>query len=189
MSEIAAIRRKIGDKVKAQRDIVMGNSGERTIHLQYESVFEVIVQIDYVEKTEGVDYSVDYQAGRIVFQNPPVEGERVTVDYLYAAYSNEELQGLIDETGSVNGAVIACLEELTMETARFYDFTQGETSEKKSQVFKNLMALLDSYRAKETADNETKSKGSGVSVGKRTVARPRVRPSYPDITQSPSRRY
>lgn len=188
MNKIAAIRRKIGDKVKAQRDIVMGNSGERTIHLQYESVFEVIVQIDYVEQTEGTDYSVDYQAGRIVFQNPPVEGSRVTIDYLYAAYSNEELQGLIDETGSVNGAVIACLEELTMETARFYDFTQGETSEKKSQVFKNLMALLDSYRAKETADNEAASKGSGVSIGKRTIARPRTRPFYPDITQSPSRR-
>lgn len=181
--QISIVRRKIGDRPKAQRDIVTGNSVDRVITLQHQNVFSVVVQVGGVEMTTG--FEVQAEAGRIIFETAPAEGASVAIDYLYAAYTDQEITDLLDETGSIDGTVIACLEELTMETARFYDFTQGETSEKRSQVFDNLMKLLADYKGRKDAQDAEERRGSGMRVGKRHVGSKRPKPFYP----SPSRRY
>ncbi len=166
MSEIATIRRRIGDKVKAQKDIATGNGKDRSFHLQYQNVFNVIVAILDTEQTVGTDYTLDSEGGRVIFNAPPALNAEVTFDYNYAAYTDAEISELNQELG-IDGATVAVLEELTADTARFYDYTQGETSNKRSQVFDHLMKLLDSYR--EMA--EKTRRGSGVRFGKRGQSR------------------
>lgn len=167
MTDIATVRRKIGDRTKAQRDIATANGRDRVINLQYQNVFDVVVQVNEAEVTTG--FTLQSEAGRIVFDTAPTEGVPIVVDYLYAAFTNQEITDLLESEGGVKGAVIACLEELTVDTARFYDFTQGETTEKRSQVFDNLMDLLESYRKQKAADDEAERRGSGMKMGRRTV--------------------
>ena len=165
MSEIATIRRRVGDRSKAQKDIATGNGKDRSYHLQYQNVFALIVTVNDTEVTEGNDYTVDGPGGRVIFSAPPALDAVVTFDYNYAAYTDQEIQDLIDETGNTDSATVAILEELTADTARFYDYTQGETTNKRSQVFDHLMKLLENYRTK--ADKARK--GSGVRFGKRSA--------------------
>lgn len=164
-TEIKAVRRKIGDSVKSERENVTGTGRNRIVKLQNNNVFAVFVTIDDVETT---GFTVHDTAGRIVFAVPPAEGSSVIIDYLYAAYTDAELQSLIDDYG-VNGAAIACLEELLVDTARFYDFTQGETTEKRSQVFENLNKVLTQLKASVDTNPDGSNVSSGVVIGKRSV--------------------
>lgn len=61
-------------------------------------------------------------------------------------YSDDEIEQLIKDFG-VGGAVIEILNELLAGSAKFYDYTQGQTTDRRSQVFEHLKHLLD--RAKE----------------------------------------
>lgn len=164
MSEIATIRRRVGDRSKAQKDIATGNGKDRSFHLQYQNVFSLIVSVEDTELVEGNDYTLDAAGGRVIFAAPPMEQARVVFDYNYAAYTDAELTDLIAEFG-LDGATVAILEELTADTARYYDYTQGESANKRSQVFDHLMKLLETYRTKATATK----KGSGVRFGKRSA--------------------
>lgn len=185
MSEIATIRRRVGDRSKAQKDIATGNGKDRSYHLQYQNVFGLIVTVEGTEVQINNDYTLDGAGGRVIFSAPPAEGANVSFDYNYAAYTDDEIQDLLDEQG-LDGATVAILEELTADTARFYDYSQGETTNKRSQVFDHLMKLLADYRSKSTASK----KGSGVRFGKRsrperTVVR---RPNFggtQDLTRYP----
>lgn len=189
MNDIATFRRKISDRVKSGKDIIEGNGVDRVISLQNKNVWGVVVVAGDVELTD-MEYIVDAEPGRITFAEPPAIGVSVSISYLHATYSDLEIAALITETGNVDGAVIAALEELTMDTARFYDFTQGETNEKRSQVFKNLFALLESYRNKKKDEEATAKQGSGVSIGRRSTGPEdrRRRPYFHKFNQ-PSRRY
>lgn len=187
MSDIATVRRKIGDRPKAQNDILEGNGVDRVIDLQHGNVWDVIVRVGEAE-LPNTEYTIDSQPGRITFTTPPEQAASVRISYLYAAYTDDELTELLTSEGGVTGAVIACLEELTMETARFYDFTQGETSEKRSQVFKNLVELLNSYKTQKANEDATAKRGSGLTIGKRTVGPADRRTRFPRPGYSPSRR-
>lgn len=171
MSEIATLRRRVGDRTKAQRDIATGNGLDRTFHLQYDNVFSVLIQIGAAE-VPSTDYSVDGPGGRVTFNIAPEEDAKVSFDYNYAAYTDEELTEIIDEYG-LDGGTVAVLEELTADSARLYDYSQGETTNKRSQIFDHLTKLLTTYQAKAVAAK----KGSGIRFGKRAAGRD-LRPTH-----------
>lgn len=182
MSDIATLRRRIGDRPKAQRDIATGNGADRSFHLQFENVYSVIVTINDVEKAINIHYALDGPAGRIIFIDAPIADARVQIDYNYAAYTDQEITELVTETGSVDGATVAMLEELTADSARFYDFTQGETTNKKSQVFDHLVKLLERYQtAIANGGTGLTKRRSGIRFGKRSSGR-----EYPALPEQPN---
>jgi hypothetical protein len=190
MSDIATVRRRIGDRTKAQRDIATGNGIDRSFHLQYENVFSVIVMVADQEMAVDVDYALDGAAGRVIFVNPPADKARVQFDYNYAAYTDDEMLELLNETGSVNGATIAALEELTADSARLFDFTQGETTNKRSQVFDHLVKLLERYqKAEADSGGSTGTGGKGLLIRRRIAGPTRTTPPYyggtQDLTRNP----
>jgi hypothetical protein len=97
------------------------------------------------------------------------------------AFSDPELDEIWVEAGeSMSKAIFLCLEEITIDAARFNDYTQNETTEKRSQVFDHLMSkLLPYWKAK--AEEETNSTAT-VSriVGTRVVPRRAVERPYTD---------
>ncbi len=48
------------------------------------------VYVDGVAKTEGTDYTVDYNTGKITFTTAPADGASITADYIYYKGSNSE---------------------------------------------------------------------------------------------------
>lgn len=72
------------------------------------------------------------------------------------AFSNEELNDIYtDEGESWNRAILRCIWRLLNNAAKFNDYTQNQTTERKQQVFANLERLyklqLDVIAAEESA--------------------------------------
>lgn len=162
-TQVSKLRRRIGDRAKAQKEVATGNGTERSFNLQYRNVWGLIVAVDGTEKTLGADYTVDTDAGRVIFTVAPASGAAVTFDYQWGAFSDTELQDLIDTEGEAS-APVAALEELLADTARFYDYTQDQTTSKRSQVFDHLLKMLEYHKgAAKKATNP-----AGFSTGVRT---------------------
>jgi hypothetical protein len=76
------------------------------------------------------------------------------------------------------GARVLAVQQLLANTAKFADYTANESSEKKSQIFKNLKDLLDIY--KEDLDDVIEGvAGASVRMGRGSTIPPR-RKEYPD---------
>ncbi len=85
------------------------------------------------------------------------------------AFSDSELDSIWVEANEVlSTAIFLCIEELTISASRFNDYTQNETTEKRSQVFDHLMnKLLPYWKAKseeETAPSRAVSRIVGLKV-------------------------
>ena len=160
-AEISKVRRRIGDRVKNAVDVATGNGTDRVFNLRFNNVFDEVIKINNVEQTTG--YTVNGSAGSVTFDTAPGDVE-VEMSYNYAAYTDTEIGGLIDSEG-VGGAVMECLKELLADTARFYDYTEGQTTARKSQVFDHLKELLKTYNA----ENDTFVATDGSSLGGLTI--------------------
>lgn len=57
------------------------------------------------------------------------------------------------------GAVVLAIRQLTMNAAKLNDYTAGETSEKKSQVFQNLKTMLSYWEEQAQANVQVKIVG------------------------------
>ncbi len=76
------------------------------------------------------------------------------------------------------GARVMAVQQLLANSAKFTDYTANESSEKKSQIFKNLQDLLKIY--KEDLDEVIEyAAGSNVRIGRSSTKPPR-RKEYPD---------
>lgn len=65
------------------------------------------------------------------------------------AFSPDLLNDLYDEAeGNLDKAILLAYEELLSNAILFTDYTQNETSEKRSQIFTNLMKLRDLWAEK-----------------------------------------
>lgn len=74
--------------VAAKQDAFDGDGSTKEFTLTYDDVLHgsVTVTVDDDEKTEGTDYTVDYEAGKITFVSAPGNGSgNVVVDYSYFA--------------------------------------------------------------------------------------------------------
>ncbi len=93
------------------------------------------------------------------------------------AFSDAELQRLYARAGTYTRAVLMAFEQLIANTAKFTDYTQNDTQEKKSQVFENLRktrAIWAEKVAEETAEGTQKRQVgiAGLYVAPRTRSKP-----------------
>ncbi len=102
-----------------------------------------------------------------------------------AGFTDPQLDAIwVEAGGSMNKALFICFEELMIDAARFNDYTQNETQEKRSQIFDHLANKLVPYfkakvEAEEAAADPTSTAirivGTRV-VPRRTVERPSTDP-------------
>jgi len=74
--------------VATQQDTFDGDGSTKEFALTYDDILHgsVTVTVDNDEKTEGTDYTVDYEAGKIIFGTAPASGTgNIVVDYSYFA--------------------------------------------------------------------------------------------------------
>jgi hypothetical protein len=104
------------------------------------------------------------------------------------AFGDEEIDKL--ETRATNrwgadvayeGARVLALQQLLASSAKFNDYTSNESSEKKSQIFKNLQELLKVYKADldDKQDEIAAAAGAKARFGG-TVKKPSRLKEYPD---------
>lgn len=83
----------------------------------------------------------------------------------YEPFSEDEMNDYFDRAaGSFDGMMYLLVRALVTNAAKFNDYTVGQTSERKSQVFAQLKAVLDIYEK-----DATVAEGQFKIVGMRDV--------------------
>jgi len=85
------------------------------------------VYIGGQEKTEGADYTLDYANGKLQFTSSPVEGDAITSDYEFAAFSDEDLERFLTSAGgNLSLAAGEALTSLITDRGRLVTWSRGD---------------------------------------------------------------
>lgn len=163
-TELATFRRRIGDPIKGDQDVVTSNGSDKVLRLRFNNVFNLVVTINGIVTSA---YTLNAANGEITLTSTPSANDLVKASYSYAAYTDAEAISLIDEFG-LKQAIQEALLEIMASAAKLYNYSQGQTSSEQGQVFKNLKDLLDFYRADTGYTAADGSDVGGIYVGKRT---------------------
>ena len=144
-TQVEQVRRRIGDGKKSDTVQFTGNGAETLFSLPNQNVFSVQVYINSTLIAPEA-YTVNGEAGKVIFIEAPEENSTIRIDFAYAGYTDEQIGKMVDDFG-VEGAVIETLNGLLADSARFYDYSQGQTTDKRSQIFDHLKDLLATAKA------------------------------------------
>lgn len=167
-TQIEQVRRGIGDSKKAEADRFVSDGFERLYSLAYKNVFDVKV---YINSTllDSAAYTVLGEVGKISFVEAQAVNDDILISYSYAGYTDEKIGELVDAF-SVEGAIIEALKELLADSARFYDYSQGQTTDRRSQIFDHLKDLLalakEDLRASTVSDVAIGNRHTGLAGGR-----------------------
>ncbi|MCK4721067.1 DUF2460 domain-containing protein [bacterium] len=131
MATLDQLRLKILDKkqVVLGERIGTGDAGNKVFKLRLNPVISgsVTVYVDGSEVTEGVDFTLDYNTGKLTFTTAPPDGDSVTADYGFAAFSDSDLQEFLDAAGG-NLALAAgdALTSLLADRNRLVTWSKGD---------------------------------------------------------------
>lgn len=163
-AEIELVRRRIGDGRRFDTIKIIGDGEETLFSLPNTNVFSVYVR-DGEDLVPDSMFDVNSEAGKVVFYEPVALNTKYTITFGFAAFTDDQLQTMINMYG-IEGAVIECLNGLLSDSARFYDYSQGQTSDKRSQIFDHLKDMLATAKAELAA-----STTSDLAIGNRNTGR------------------
>lgn len=158
--EILEVRRAIGDTLTPSTDEFIGDGQQSVFKLTHPKAIVTSVMADLEEVT---DYT--FENGIITLGSELSQESILSVSYLFGAYSDEEIDGLLTRYGKAD-AIIECLKELLAGSARLTDYQHGQTTVKGSQKFAQIKSLLDMYLPGGILNNDS----NGVTIGNRTHA-------------------
>jgi len=157
MNDLEKVRVAIGDRVKADENLISANGELVDFQVRHENIWDVNVYLDDVLTTTGI--TVSGIPGVIAFATAPADGIEVRVTFKYAAFSDIELQQYIDDY-DVDQAIIMALEGILSSVARQRDYKEADSEVKNSQVFAQVEKLLTYW-------NKKVSNKKGVTKGRR----------------------
>lgn len=165
IDSLQLVRRRIGDVRKDNAEKFELSSDNRVFTLAFDNVTILLVKDS--NKETALATSSDYSlTGNVLTLNYEPENDgMLSVNYTYHAFTDDELNELIDQFG-VNGACAEAVRWLIADAARLHDYSRGATSESLSQVTKNLQSMLKSYAT--LGDTEDGVPSADMKVLKRT---------------------
>ena len=131
MSALDDLRLKILDRpqVVVGERVGTGDGTTKVFGLRHRPIMSgsVTVYVGGAEKTEGVDYTLDYATGKLTFESAPSDGAAVTADYEFAAFSDEDLERFLEASGG-NLALAAgeALTSLIADRNRLVTWSRGD---------------------------------------------------------------
>lgn len=147
IDNLTLVRKRIGDNTKTHTEVIPIGENNNTVQLTYGNV-TIFSLYDQQKSTavlqESVDYIVNSPTGTITLQYQPIEDSELVAVYSYFAFSDEELEELINAYG-INGACTEAIRWLIADSSRLHDYSRGATTESLSQVVKNLQDMLKDY--------------------------------------------
>lgn len=159
------IRKRIGDEPKTEIEQYVGN-GSLTgfdIHGSNPFGFEITVN-----DTPNTAFEYDADIKKVIFETAPANESVVKIKYKTAAFTDAELDAIIAGSGdNIDVATAETLRQALGNQARMVSFQHGDRSVSMSDIFKNLMTLLNSYEKR--ISNTGANSGSSFAIGKRTL--------------------
>lgn len=159
------IRKRIGDEPKTEVEKYIGN-GVLTgydIHGSNPFGFEITIND---ETTTAFEYDPDIK--KVLFDTAPENEAVISIKYKSAAFTDAELTAIYTNAGSdVDKATAEALRQALGSQSRMVSFQHGDRSVSMSDIFKNLMSLLNSYEKR--ISNAGANSGSSFALGTRTM--------------------
>jgi hypothetical protein len=161
------IRNRIGDKPKTEIERYQGNGVITGFDIHNDGAYDFVITFD----DEAVDpslYEYHDDLSRVIFTTAPDNEVIVAIKYKYAAFTDAELTALLTSAGNnVDKATAEALRQALGDQAKMVSFQHGDRSVSLTDIFKNLMSLLDSYEKRIT--NDGANSGGSFVIGKRTL--------------------
>lgn len=182
------VRKRIGDDKKTETESIPISDTTTTVQLAFGNA-TIFSLYDKAKSSSAlvvnVDYTWDGEAGVITLLYTPSVDSVMTAVYFYYAFTDTELNELIDDYG-VNGACIEAIRWLIADSARLHDYSRGATSESLSQIIKNLQSMLKDYTTALGSD-PSGAPALDMKIMKRTNDYYRgTRPSVSDLSRDDS---
>ena len=160
-TNLELLRKQLSDPFKDGFDRQKGD-GEATLYkLSHGNVKDdsYLVYVNNSLQTETTHYAIDQERGTITFVTAPGDEIEVEVTYQFSSFSDTELTNFFELDGSVDKALIRCIDILLVDSARYFDYSSGQSELKPSQIFKNLESLR-----KITKERLSEGQSGGVTV-------------------------
>jgi hypothetical protein len=165
MNPIETIRNRIGDQPKTEIERYVGNGTVKSFTINNKNPYEFFVTINGVQNTA---FTYDDEIQKLIFETAPANASTIEIKYKYAAFTDAEIQAVLNESGGdVDRATAESLRQALGSQSRMVSFQHGDRSVSMSDIFKNLMALLNSYEKK--ISNSGANTGSSFAIGTRTM--------------------
>lgn len=158
MTDLQMLRLKLGDDISSASDKVIADGEMQKAKLSHGHIVDgtLLVYIDDELQAAPANYTFDLLEGSVLFNIVPDEGKTIKASYQFSAFTDSELQELLDDSnGDVTGAIIQAIHILLADYSRKFDYSTGQQDMKPSQVFQNLRQLLEIYSSK--SSNEAAS--------------------------------
>lgn len=145
IQDLTLLRRRIGDNPNTETESFELGDSQVGIQLAYDNP-TILNMYDTAKQTTPLVLDTDYSinGSSIVLLYTPADGSVLTVSYTHSAFSDTELNELIEEYG-VNTATVEAVRWLMADSAKLHSYSRGATSESLDQVFKQLKDLLAEY--------------------------------------------
>ena len=164
-NEIDTIRKRIGDEPKTEVEKYIGNGTNTGFDIHGSNAYGFEITID---GTPNTDFEYDGDIKKILFDTAPANESVIEIKYKSAAFTDDELQAIYDASSSnIDQATAEALRQALGSQSRMVSFQHGDRSVSMSDIFKNLMSLLNSYEKR--ISNEGANTGSSFAIGKRTL--------------------
>jgi hypothetical protein len=147
LTDLQRLRLKIADRpsVVLNEQIGAGDGATTKFKTQLAPVVSEseTVTVNGAEQTRDTDYSIDDGTGVITFDGAPASEAAIKVSYQWTTFSDEELNDLLDQKGSIVGAAIEAIGWLLADTDRLISYTYGQEKVDRKDVRRALNDLLD----------------------------------------------
>ncbi len=167
MENINTIRNRIGDKYKTEVEQYVGNGTLTGFDIHGKNPYSFEIEVDGDEVSDSA-FEYDADIKKILFDTAPGADETVKITYKDNAFTDDELTAIYDASGEdLDKATAEALRQALGDQARMVSFQHGDRSVSMSDIFKNLMSLLNSYEKR--ISNSGANSGSSFTIGKRTM--------------------
>lgn len=176
--DIATIRERIGDEAVKEIEKYASDGTRVDYSIHNKNPFSIKVRVD---DTPNSDWTYDAELNKVIFNTAPTNDATISIEYMFAAFTDAEIANMINKADSdLDVATAEALRRALGSQARMVSFQHGDRSVSLSDIFKNLMSLLDRY---EKRLSNSGANASQVIVGRREMNDEKVVSNPEDISR------
>jgi len=135
MDDLQRLRLEVASRRRAEINELAGVGDGATTKFKVQMVPVFSDTLEVVARDAGVatpvppeDYTADLDTGVLTFVEAPDLNVEVLCSYEWSAFSDEELQEVLTETGSVLAAALRVIDWILTDQDRFMKYTLGQES-------------------------------------------------------------
>ncbi|NBD34396.1 MAG: hypothetical protein GVY30_00170 [Chloroflexi bacterium] len=147
IDDLAWLRLAIQDRYRISLEEIIGlGNGART---RYQTGMAPVVseseeiRVDTTVKARDVDYTIDTDTGLVTMTAAPSDAAEIIASYQWSAFSDAELNDLLDRYNTVTNAAIAALKAILADNDRFLKYTFGQESVDRTAARDAISDLID----------------------------------------------